>query len=176
MANPRILGIDPGLTGGLALLCGEELAAIPMPVLTLNGKGEIDLAAVRATLSVWDPAHAWIEQQQAMPRQGVASSFRTGQNYGDLRGFLVASLVPFSIVRPAVWKKAMSVPADKGAAIAIATRTFPAFSHLWSRKKDDGVAEAALIAAYGQQRSPLRAGQTGGMNWGRVDGGDSGWH
>ena len=152
MENSRILGIDPGLNGGLALLCGDELAAIPMPVLTLNGKGEIDLAAVRATLAAWDPNHAWIEQQQSMPRQGVASSFRTGQNYGDLRGFLVGRMLPFSIVRPAVWKKAMSVPADKAAAIAIATRTFPAFSHLWSKRKDDGVAEAALIAAYGRQR------------------------
>jgi crossover junction endodeoxyribonuclease RuvC len=155
MPNPRILGIDPGLTGGLALLCGDELTAIPMPVLTFNGKGEIDLARVRAALIAMKPTYAWIEQQQAMPRQGVASSFRTGQNYGDLRGFLVGSQIPFSIVRPAVWKKAMSVPADKAAAIAIATRTFPAFSHLWAMKKDDGVAEAALIAAYGQQQ-PIR--------------------
>jgi crossover junction endodeoxyribonuclease RuvC len=152
MTNPRILGIDPGLTGGLALLCGDALLAVAMPVLTLNGKGEIDLAGLRAILEQWAPTHAWIEQQQAMPRQGVSSSFRTGQNYGDLRGFLVASLIPFATIRPAAWKKAMGVPADKAAAIAIATRTFPASSHLWARKKDDGIAEAALIAAYGRQQ------------------------
>ena len=152
MTTPRILGIDPGLSGGLALLCGDALLAVAMPVLTLNGKGEIDLAAFRHILSQWSPTHAWIEHQQAMPRQGVASSFRTGQNYGDLRGFLIGSLISFTTVRPAIWKKAMGVPADKTAAIAIATRTFPASSNLWSRKKDDGIAEAALIAAYGQRQ------------------------
>ena len=152
MTHPRILGIDPGITGGLALLCGDGLLAVAMPVLTLNGKNEINLAELRSILGQWAPTHAWLEKQQAMPRQGATSSFRTGQNYGDLRGFLTASLIPWREVRPAVWKKAMSVPADKAAAIAIATRTFPAHSDLWSMRKDDGIAEAALIAAYGQRQ------------------------
>lgn len=152
MTHPRILGIDPGLTGGLALLCGDALMAVPMPVLTLNYRGEINLAELRRILGQWEPTHAWIEKQQAMPRQGVSSSFRTGQNYGDLRGFLLASLIPFYEVRPAAWKKVMNVPADKAAAVAIASRMYPAYSHLWSRRKDDGIAEAALIAAYGQRQ------------------------
>ena len=152
MTHPRILGIDPGITGGLALLCGEGLLAVAMPVLTLNGKGEINLAELRSILGQWAPTHAWIEKQQAMPRQGATSSFRTGQNYGDIRGFLTASLISWREVRPAVWKKTMGVPADKAAAIAIATRTFPAHSDLWSLKKHDGIAEAALIAAYGQRQ------------------------
>ena len=152
MTHPRILGIDPGITGGLALLCGDGLLAVAMPVLTLNGKNEINLAELRSILGQWAPTHAWLEKQQAMPRQGATSSFPTGQNYGDLRGFLTASLIPWREVRPAVWKRTMGVPADKAAAIAFATRMYPAYSHLWSMKKDDGIAEAALIAAYGQRQ------------------------
>jgi len=153
MQPPRILGIDPGLSGGLALLTlTDTLWAAPMPVVELRSKGEINLAALAGILDHWQPTHAWIEQQQAMPRQGVTSSFRCGQNYGILLGFLAGRLLPVSIVRPAAWKRAMGVPADKAAAVAIATRKFPASSHLWCRKRDDGIAEAALIAAYGMSQ------------------------
>lgn len=152
-----ILGIDPGLSGGLAIVSpdGRLLHATRMPTLTLHGKGELDLAAIGALLTRWAPVHAWIEQQQAMPRQGVASSFRTGQNYGTLLGFIAGRGIAYSIARPAVWKKAMGVPADKTAAIAIATRLLPSGSSYWARRADDGVAEAALIALYGiRQAAP----------------------
>jgi hypothetical protein len=150
-----IVGIDPGLEGGLALLGadGQLIAAERMPIVKLNGKGEINLAMFSARLNEWMPTHVWIEQQQSMPRQGSASSFRTGQNYGDLRGFILGRNLPLSIVRANIWKRALSVPADKTAAIAIATRLFPAGSAFWSRAGDDGVAEAALIALYGHQQA-----------------------
>lgn len=153
--TPFIVGIDPGLSGGLALLGpdGNLLEALRMPVLKLSGKGEINLATVAATLRRWQPGHIWIEQQQSMRGQGVASSFRTGQNYGCLLGFVAGINIPYSIVRPNIWKRAMSVPADKTAAIAIATRQFPAASACWSRSADDGVAEAALIALYGHRQA-----------------------
>jgi crossover junction endodeoxyribonuclease RuvC len=151
-----IVGIDPGLSGGLALLSadGSLIEALRMPVLKLNGKGEINMASLSAIIHRWQPGHIWLEQQQAMPRQGVASSFRTGQNYGCLLGFVAGLSIPYSIVRPNIWKRALGVPADKAAAIAIATRQFPAASSYWCRAADDGVAEAALIALYGhRQRS-----------------------
>lgn len=158
MTQPhRILGIDPGLSGGLSLLeiAGGtmlSLAAVPMPTVSLNKKGEIDLAALGALLTEWRPSVCWIEQQQAMPGQGGASTFRTGLNYGMLRGFIPAREIPINLVRPATWKAAMGVPADKSAARAIASRIFPAHSHLWAKVKDDGLAEAALIALYGSRR------------------------
>ena len=154
----RILGIDPGLSGGLALLTPATddappiLVALPMPVVSLKGKGEIDLAALGAILSDWRPTVCWIEEQQAMPRQGVSSTFRTGYNYGTLRGFIQASAIPLHPIRPATWKASLAVPSDKTAARAIASRLFPSYSHLWARVKDDGIAEAALIALYGSRR------------------------
>lgn len=149
----RILGIDPGLSGGLALLhSGAIIQAAPMPVIKLAGKGELDLARLGALLRDWAPSHAWVEQQQSMPRQGVASSFRTGQNYGTLLGFLQASGMPVTVVRPAVWKKSLGVPGDKAAAVAIASRLLPSSSHWWPRRGDDGIAEAALLAVYGSRQ------------------------
>jgi crossover junction endodeoxyribonuclease RuvC len=150
-----ILGVDPGLKGGLALLGddGSLIEAMPMPVLQLSGKGEINLAIIMALLQRWQPGHIWIEQQQSMPRQGVASSFRTGQNYGDLRGFFIGAGFSYSTVRANVWKRCLGVPADKTAAIAIATRQFPGGFAFWSTAGKDGVAEAALIALYGWRQA-----------------------
>jgi len=154
MTMTGILGIDPGLSGGLALLHGGAIIqAAPMPVVKVAGKGEVDLARLGALLRDWAPACAWVEQQQSMPRQGVASSFRTGQNYGTLLGFLQASGVPVALVRPAVWKRAMGVPSDKAAAVAIASRLLPSSSHWWPRRGDDGIAEAALLAVYGSRQA-----------------------
>lgn len=152
MSQHRILGIDPGLSGGVALFSTDGLLAEPMPVLKLRGRGELDLAALSRLLGEWEPTHAWLEEQQAMPRQGVASTFRTGLNYGTLLGLLTGRHVPLTTVRPAAWKRTMGVPADKAAAIAIATRLFPASASAWSRRRDDGVAEAALIACYGHRQ------------------------
>lgn len=152
----RIIGIDPGLSGGLCLLeiaGGTILAAVPMPTVSLNRKGEIDLAALGALLTEWRPSVCWIEEQQAMPGQGVSSSYRTGYNYGLLRALIFARGIPINPVRPATWKKAVGVPSDKNAARAIASRIFPAHSHLWAKVKDDGLAEAALIALYGSRRA-----------------------
>lgn len=154
MTHIKILGIDPGLSGGLALLSeGIIIDAFKMPIIKYNGKQEIDIGGLKQIIVnwriKWKPFHVWIEQQQSMPRQGVASSFRTGQNYGILLGMLAGLNIPLSIVRPVDWKRYMKVPADKTAAILTATRLLPSSSHLWSTRSSDGIAEAALIAVYG---------------------------
>jgi crossover junction endodeoxyribonuclease RuvC len=143
------MGVDAGLTGGIALLSDEGLLAERMPVVHLNGKGTIDLAALGGYMASWAPDEVWLEEQQAMPKQGVSSTFRTGLNYGILVGYVSACGIPLRTVRPAVWKKAMGVPADKDAARAIASRLFPKAASCWRLKNQDGVAEAALIALYG---------------------------
>ena len=148
----RILGIDPGITGGVALLSSDGLLAERMPVVTLNGKNIIHLAALGGFLDTWEPDIVWIEEQQSMPKQGVSSTFRTGLNYGTLIGFITGKGLPIRTVNPRKWKAAMGVPSDKAAAIAIATRLYPNSTHLWKRKSDDGVAEAALIAMYGSEQ------------------------
>lgn len=156
MVDHVIMGIDPGLTGGIAILGqGGLLHAQRMPVIRFNRKGTIDLAALASLFETWKPTYAWIEQQQSMPKQGVASSFLTGKNYGIILGFMAGNMIAHSTVRPVDWKRIMKVPADKAAAIAIATSTFPSSSSFWSKKGDDGVAEAALIALYGARQLQL---------------------
>jgi crossover junction endodeoxyribonuclease RuvC len=52
-------------------------------------------------------------------------------------------------VAPAIWKKHFGLSTDKDASRALAGQTFPDQADLWKLKKQDGRAEAALIALYG---------------------------
>jgi crossover junction endodeoxyribonuclease RuvC len=155
--TPRvILGIDPGLSGALALFTPTTgaLTVFDVPTFTLgrNGKSkrEVDTVELARLIDAAGPiAHAFVEQVGAMPGQGVSSVFAFGKVYGLLLGVLAANFIPHSLVPPQRWKRALSVPAEKDGARARASQLMPAHAGLWCRVKDDGRAEAALIAYYG---------------------------
>ena len=102
---------------------------------------------------VTDLAVAWVEDVHSMPGQGVASTFKFGRSVGVVEGALSALGIPIRWVSPAKWKKAMGLPADKGAARRRAIELWPDHAHLFARVKDDGRAEAALIAEYGRRQA-----------------------
>ena len=83
-----------------------------------------------------------------MPKQGVASSFTFGRTLGVAETAAAALGAPVLYLPPATWKKAMGLTSDKEASRALATSLFPLDAAQWSRKKDDGRAEAALLAHY----------------------------
>jgi len=61
--------------------------------------------------------------------------------------------IAYTLVAPATWKRALGgIPAEKDAARARASQLMPSASGYWARKKDDGRAEAALIAFWGCRR------------------------
>ena len=68
-------------------------------------------------------------------------------------GMLVMAGVPYELVRPAAWKKIMGVSADKGEARVMAQKLFPQIAQQFSRVKDDGRAEAALIAEFARRKA-----------------------
>ena len=157
VSAPRlILGIDPGLSGALAFLTPSTgaLTVLDVPTFTLgrNGKAKREVDAVELARLV-DAAvhidHAFVEQVGAMPGQGVSSVFAFGKVYGLLLGILAANSIPHTLVTPQKWKRALSVPAEKDGARARASQLMPAHAGQWTRIKDDGRAEAALIAYYG---------------------------
>lgn len=154
----RILGIDPGLSGALALYdaVSGDLTVFDMPTFTLpKGKGkrtELDLYSLARVVDDWnaDPiALAVVEQVSASPQMGVTSAFSFGGSYWSARMACAANFIRTEVVPPQVWKRALAVPASKDGARARASVLFPKHTALWSRCKDDGRAEAALIALYG---------------------------
>lgn len=152
-----ILGIDPGLSGGLAFYEPELhiLETHEMPVIKagVDSKRVIDEVALARLIDnrSEDIRMAVVEHVSASPQMGVTSAFTFGQGFGTLKGVLAANFIPITLVRPNVWKKDLAVPKAKDGAVARATQLFPRFANQWPRKKDDGKAEAALIAYYGHK-------------------------
>lgn len=150
-----ILGADPGKSGGLALVTasGELFNAGPMP---LTKKNEIDLCTLAAIIRNANPSHAYVEFVTSRPRQ--AGQFQFGINTGAIHGILAALEIPMTLVTSAKWKSAYQIKRQhdetyaekKTEARLIASQLFPEHAHLFKRVRDDGPAEAALIALYGR--------------------------
>jgi crossover junction endodeoxyribonuclease RuvC len=151
-----LAGIDPGLSGAVALLdaaTGAIVDIFDMPTLALSrggkNKRELDPHSLAGAIGRDRMGHAFVELVGAMPGQGVSSVFSFGKSYGITLGVLATLGVPMSFVAPAAWKRALQVPAAKDGARARATQLMPAAAHHWPLVKHDGRAEAALIAYYG---------------------------
>jgi crossover junction endodeoxyribonuclease RuvC len=146
-----IVAVDPGLSGAIAFLTGDALTVHDMPTLASgkDSRKEIDLAALATLLDRDDLAHAFVERVGAMPGQGVTSMFRFGHAVGVIHGMLGLARVPITLVTPQSWKRAMGVPAAKDGARARASQLMPQHAANWPRVKDDGRAEAAMIALWG---------------------------
>lgn len=145
----RILGIDPGASGAMALLDGDVLVRVAdMPTIMVKGRSKVLPGGVVDLIVAWKPDQIALEDVGAMPGQGVTSMFSFGRSVGILEGVIAALGYPLVMVRPATWKRAAGVPADKDAARLMATRLWPDQSAMFSRKKDDGRAEAALLARW----------------------------
>ena len=154
-----ILGIDPGLSGALALYDTSEqtVEVFDMPVLELvrNGKkkGEVSAQALANLLAGRGVKAAYLERVNAMPGQGVTSVFSFGRSTGIVEGILAAYDIPTTLVTPQAWQKAVGQRAGKDGSRERAMQLFPAQADLFQRKKDDGRSDAALIAYYGAKLS-----------------------
>ena len=146
-----VVGIDPGATGGIALLDTDAQLVDIADMPYLDGLVAAPLLAdlLRDHLLRCPGAVAWVEQAQAMPRQGVASTFRYGAGYGVILGVLGALDIPTFHIRPAVWKRTAGLHDDKAASRRRAIERWPAMAANFARARDDGRAEAALIALHG---------------------------
>lgn len=152
-----IIGIDPGITGAIAWFAedGKLVSVGDLPMIKVKvGKGfrtqmvPSALADALATLPQ-DNVHVFLEQVASRPGEGAVGAFSFGRGFGQIEGVLAGMLVPYTLVPPGKWKKALAVPADKGQARMRACREFPAFAAQFARVKDDGRAEASLIGLYG---------------------------
>jgi crossover junction endodeoxyribonuclease RuvC len=154
-----ILGIDPGLSGALALYDTSEqtVEVFDMPALELvrNGKTkrEVSAQALANLLAGRGIKAAFLERVNAMPGQGVTSVFSFGRSTGIVEGILAAYDIPTTLVTPQAWQKAVGQRAGKDGSRERAMQLFPAQADLFQRKKDDGRSDAALIAYYGAKLS-----------------------
>jgi crossover junction endodeoxyribonuclease RuvC len=146
----KVLGIDPGVHGGCAVVnvdSGELFDAIDIPVAGVGAKERVDVLTLRAWILTQAPSHAVIERAQAMPKQGASSTFKYGRAVGALEAVIACCEIPVTVIEPTAWKKIHGLRGSKKEASRLrALQLFPSAHALLARKKDHGRAEAALIA------------------------------
>lgn len=144
------IGVDPGSTGAIALFHCPELFQSRQEVFDFDSPDSLAAIKIASEFNT----HAVVEKVNAMPKQGVSTTFKFGTAYGKVLGWLEACQIPYELVTPAKWKKAMfdSMPKQddkKAMALDLARRLFPDIAaNRLARKKDHNRAEALLIAEF----------------------------
>lgn len=152
-----VVGIDPGLTGAIALLDSDAklLKVADLPVCRTPGK----LAWINGwLLEEWLGQHtqinkcvAVVELASAMPKQGVSSTFAFGVVFGSILSILQAWEMPLHLVRASEWKRDLQLAGkDKKASLYKARLLYPTAD--LKLAKHHGRAEALLIAYWWLQK------------------------
>ena len=162
MKPPRLYaGIDPGIMGAVGLVRddGRFAAVLDMPILpTTTGRRQVDFSGLAAILREHGPlAFVLVERVGPRPREGAVGAFAFGHTYGGILATLAALGLPHDVVQPASWKRKAGIPpgADKRASIATCKRLMPDAGEYLARVKDDGRAEALLLAWQAWERMKL---------------------
>lgn len=148
-------GIDPGLTGALAVLDFEEfkLHLWDTPVVQVKVGDKIrercDIEAFRKALSTFPLDLCVVERVQSTPNDGHVGAFTFGKVTGITLGLIIGMCLPLDEITPAKWKMQMRVPANKEQARYRASELFPKCADAWRRQMDHGRSEAAIIALHG---------------------------
>ena len=157
----HISGIDPGLTGAVAILPEGLFFDTPTASVKKGSSKKVYLVAemasfIRSFGDSSDPhSHVYIEDVHAMPGQGVSSTFNFGRGFGLWEGIVAALGIPYTLIMPQRWQKEMlaGLPGkDKGASRVRAGQLFPHLANQLTRVKDHGRADALLIAEYGRRQ------------------------
>jgi hypothetical protein len=141
------VGIDPGVTGAYAVHENGTLIAVEdLPVL----EGRIDGKELCDLLIDASPHAVYLENTQAMPKNGSIASYSLGLNTGIIIGVIQSLSYPLVRVRPAEWKKKMSVTRlDKNGIRGVVRELYPSWADSFKRVMDHNRAEAVLISRYG---------------------------
>jgi len=171
----RVIGIDPGKTGGLVMIEHDGAVLVwDMPTYqeartgkTLKGKAKapkvkVDvprLAEILKTATRESETIVYIERQWTWPGEGAVQSFNHGEQYGRIIGMLAMRGVPFETPTAQAWQKEFGVAKPKGSkttkgvSYAKASALFPGVTLKTERGRIlDGRCDALLIAEYGRRK------------------------
>ena len=152
----KIIGIDPGLSGAIAILENKQvITLIDMPVMAEGKKNKRQLnsaqlvSIIKENIKNNEEVVVVVEQVNAMPGQGVTSMFNFGQTFGAIKGVCAALDLPIFFVRPSRWKKYFElINSSKDSSRTKAIEMYPSISNQLAKKKDVNKSDAILIARF----------------------------
>ena len=151
-----VVGIDPGLSGAIAILENNKVLNIfDMPVMAEGKKNKRQLNSAQLVNIIKDSTKpdaekaVVVEQVNAMPGQGVTSMFNFGQTFGAIKGVCAALELPIFFVRPSKWKKHFElINSSKDSSRTKVIEMYPSLSSQLVKKKDVNKSDAILIARF----------------------------
>ena len=152
----KIVGIDPGLSGAIAIIEDNKVVGIfDMPVMAEGKKNKRQLNSaqlvniIKDNIKMNEEIVVIVEQVNAMPGQGVTSMFNFGQTFGAIKGVCAALKLPIFFVRPSKWKKHFKlINSSKDSSRTKVIEMYPSLSNQLAKKKDVNKSDAILIARF----------------------------
>lgn len=140
-----IIGIDPGVSGGCAVLTPDSTVLI---FSKFQDKTPTDIVTLFKDIP---GGVVYIERVHSMPKQGVRSTFTFGQNYGMLLGIVYTKGFKINHVQPLKWQTVLGCKSkgDKNVTKRKAQELFPSLTITHA------IADALLIAEYGRRQELL---------------------
>ena len=138
-----LLGIDPGVQGALALLDKHEnrVTVHDMPDTT---------DTLYELIKSFPPITVCMIEKPFYPKIiGMKNAAKIAEAYGRIKAVLFICGIPLREVAPRDWKAALRLSDSKAASRELAGAFFPDDAEQWKRVRDDGRAEASLLAWYG---------------------------
>ena len=155
-----VLGVDIGVSGAIAVLSGGVLIEVhDMPVLRdgPNRRATINAPLLAEILAKSHAELAYVEWVGPRPQEGPVGAFAFGRARGVVEGVCAALNIPVELITSPAWKRLVGVPPGKDGAKDLARSKaiarWPDKAGLFARAKDDGRAEAGLIAVAGLIRT-----------------------
>ena len=152
----KIIGIDPGLSGAIAVMHDKKVINMyDMPLMAEGKKNKRQLNSsqlvniIKENINEDEEAVVVVEQVNAMPGQGVTSMFNFGQTFGAIKGVCAALKLPIFFVRPSKWKKHFElINSSKDASRTKVIEMYPTLSAQLTKKRDVNKSDAVLIAKF----------------------------
>lgn len=156
------IGIDPGLSGAMALLCPvrglldvEDLPTCANGLESGRMVRWLDVRSIAETLHRWSDAHelgkesvaVFLERPIAMPGQQISTAASNFDCQGVLRALMTIRGYTTRMVPPAEWKRYYKLGKDKDAAVKTARALYPTAP--LTLAKHHNRSEAILIGRYG---------------------------
>ena len=161
----KVLGVDPGITGGLAYFGNNEVKAILMPSKTVKGWKVDEGKTVKTSIKVIDskavldfiqsvaPDIICIEMVNAWGTDAKQSILTSGKRFGVLQSIFTLLDIPIIEVYSKTWQKAVlgKEDKDKNIAIAYVKEHYPHIDLQPGRCTTDqnGITDALCIGKFG---------------------------
>jgi hypothetical protein len=159
------VGIDPGVTGGIAIIdhLGLAIRAIKMPETRQGVLEALELPPSAQVRAVLEKVNAGVFGHGKVGKMGVVSAFTFGGQCERVAMALHVTRIPFDQVLPAAWQGALGCRSggDKNITKRRAIELFPTV------KVTHAIADALLLAEY-CRRCYLRVGHPQGAEHGEA--------